>query len=505
MKKNNQSTITDIHFEKLQRPDLLYTRNQQTTQQCMQLLQKDPTLRLEQENEKLGQLLRGHEFFRTSDNEFLIECCQLMKFEQFQKNQVIFSKNQLDQNKLIIILSGDVVLNKGNQEMIHLKHFGSNLLLFGSECYSDISDWNVTSKTACKVAAISKHDFRVNLMNFEVSRITKEMSQLYAFPIFKNIPYAQVRKFYANSMSQTFQCLDIVYLQEQMIKQIYLVIKGIFELRELEKGVAKAVHIFTQGQLIGENELNNKTSLSNGTAFCISEEGQLLIFDYDYFKEKVLPQIEENLPNKCKTQVSRNEIKFNNKVSLTGEIMSKKTLSRHYNFKKSNEDVDEQQKQTIVQKNKIRSTHSINSIHQSQSNNSEEDINESQINNLNSIVNPSQIKQSIVFNRLRMSQRNTQKSTHLQNEQIRSQIINSPVRNIVNRQSSFQLSLQKMKEEAALKKSQQQMNLRMPLKNELLNKFLNRKEEYGDIAAKNRMRRTLSQTTNVKKTVQINK
>lgn len=43
------------------------------------------------------------------------------------------------------------------------------------------------------------------------------------------------------------------------------------------------------------------------------------------------------------------------------------------------------------------------------------------------------------------------------------------------------------------------MNLRMPLKNELLNKFLNRKEEYGDIAAKNRMRRTLSQSTNVKK------
>ncbi|CAD8101851.1 unnamed protein product [Paramecium sonneborni] len=504
MKKNNQSTITDIHFEKLQRPDLLYTRNQQTTQQCMQLLLKDPTIRLEQENEKLGQLLRGHEFFRTSDNEFLIECCQLMRFEQFQKNQVIFSKNQLDQNKLIIILSGDVVLNKGNQEMIHLKHFGSNLLIFGSECYSDISDWNVTSKTACKVAAISKHDFRVNLMTFEVSRITKEISQLYAFPIFKNVPYAQVRKFYANSMSQTFQCLDIVYLQEQMIKQIYLVIKGIFELRELEKGVAKAVHIFTQGQLIGENELNNKTSLSNGTAFCISEEGQLLIFDYDYFKAQVLPTIEDNLPNKCKTQISRNDKFFNNKVSLTGEIIAKKTLSRHYNFKKSNEDLDEHQKQTIVQKNKIRSTHSINSIHYSQSNNSEEQ-NDSQINNHHSIINVSQTKQTIKQSRLRMSQRNNQKSIHLQNEQIRSQIINSPVRSIVNRQSSFQQSLQKLKEEEALKKSQQQMNLRMPLKNELLNKFLNRKEEYGDIAAKNRIRRTLSQTTNVKKTLQINK
>ncbi|CAD8184772.1 unnamed protein product [Paramecium octaurelia] len=341
-------------------------------------------------------------------------------------------------------------------------------------------------------------------MNFEVSRITKEISQLYAFPIFKNVPYAQVRKFYANSMSQTFQCLDIVYLQEQMIKQIYLVIKGIFELRELEKGVAKAVHIFTQGQLIGENELNNKTSLCNGTAFCISEEGQLLIFDHDFFKAQVLPTIEENLPNKCKTQVSRNEKVFNNKASLTGEIVPKKTLSRHYNFKKSSEDVEEQQKQPVVQKNQIRSTHSINSVHQSQSNNSE-DLNESQINNLNSIANPSQVKQPAVFNRLRMSLRNTQKSVHLQNEQLRSSIINSPVRSTVNRQSSFQLSLQKMKEEAALRKSQQQMNLRMPLKNELLNKFLNRKEEYGDIAAKNRMRRTLSQTTNVKKPVQINK
>ncbi|CAD8087991.1 unnamed protein product [Paramecium primaurelia] len=502
MKKNNQSTITDIHFEKLQRPDLLYTRNQQNTQQCIQLLLKDPTIRLEQENEKLGQLLRGHEFFKTSDNEFLIECCQLMRFEQFQKNQVIFSKNQLDQNKLIIILSGDVVLNKGNQEMIHLKHCGSNLLLFGSECYSDISDWNVTSKTACKVAAISKHDFRVNLMTFEVSRITKEISQLYAFPIFKNVPYAQVRKFYANSMSQTFQCLDIVYLQEQMIKQIYLVIKGIFELREQEKGIAKAVHIFTQGQLIGENELNNTTSLCNGTAFCISEEGQLLIFDYDYFKDKVLPQIEDNLSIKQKTQITKNEKFFNNKVSLTGEIISKKHLSRHYNFKKSNEDYDEQQKQTIIQKNKIRSTHSINSIHQS--NNSEE-LNESQINNLNSNLNTSQVKQSIKQNRLRINQRNTQKSIHFSNEQIRSQIINSPIRSTVNKKSSLQLSLQKLKEDITIQKSQQQMNLRMPLKNELLNKFLNRKEEYGDIVSKNRMRRTLSQTTNVKKTVQINK
>ncbi|CAD8164802.1 unnamed protein product [Paramecium octaurelia] len=501
MKKNNQSTITDIHFEKLQRPDLLYTRNQQTSQQCIQLLLKDPSIRLEQESEKLGQLLRGHEFFRTSDNEFLIECCQLMRFEQFQKNQVIFSKNQLDQNKLIIILSGDVVLNKGNQEMIHLKHFGSNLLIFGSECYSDISDWNVTSKTACKVAAISKHDFRVNLMTFEVSRITKEISQLYAFPIFKNVPYAQVRKFYANSMSQIFQCLDIVYLQEQMIKQIYLVIKGIFELRELEKGVAKAVHIFTQGQLIGENELNNKASFSNGTAFCISEEGQLLIFDYEYFKDKVLPSIEDNLPNKLKTQVSKNEKFFNNKISLTGEIMIKKPLSRHYNFRKSHEDLDQQQRQSIAQKNKIRSTHSINSIHQSQSNNSEE-LNESQINNLNCIANPGQVAQSIKQNRFR---RNTQKSIHFSNEQIRSQIMNSPVRSTVNKSSSQQFSLQRLKEDVSIKKSQQQMNLRMPLKNELLNKFLNRKEEYGDLVTKNRMRRTLSQTSNVKKTVQINK
>lgn len=30
-----------------------------------------------------------------------------------------------------------------------------------------------------------------------------------------------------------------------MVKQVFLVINGIFELRELEKGVAKAVHIFT--------------------------------------------------------------------------------------------------------------------------------------------------------------------------------------------------------------------------------------------------------------------
>lgn len=32
-----------------------------------------------------------------------------------------------------------------------------------------------------------------------------------------------------------------------MVKQIFLVIDGIFELRELEKGIAKAVHIYTQG------------------------------------------------------------------------------------------------------------------------------------------------------------------------------------------------------------------------------------------------------------------
>mgnify|MGYP001807838975 CR=1 FL=1 len=39
---------------------------------------------------------------------------------------------------MIIILTGDVVFNKGNQEMLHLKHFGSNLLILGSEYYADM-------------------------------------------------------------------------------------------------------------------------------------------------------------------------------------------------------------------------------------------------------------------------------------------------------------------------------------------------------------------------------
>ncbi|CAD8108788.1 unnamed protein product [Paramecium sonneborni] len=87
-----------------------------------------------------------------------------------------------------------------------------------------------------------------------------------------------------------------------------------------------------------------------------------------------------------------------------------------------------------------------------------------------------------------MSQRNNQISIHIQNEQILTLIINSPIYYIINRQNSFQQNHQKLKEENALKKSQEQINLRIPLKNELLNKFSNIKEEYGDIAAKNRMR-----------------
>ncbi|CAD8104132.1 unnamed protein product [Paramecium sonneborni] len=138
MKKNNQSTITDIYYDKLLRQEILFCRNQQTIQECIQLLLKDPTIRLEQENEKLEQFLRGHEFFRLSDNQFLKDCCQLMRFEQFQKNQVIFQKNDFDKNKVIIILTGDVVFNKGNQEMIHLQHFGSNLLILGSEYYAEM-------------------------------------------------------------------------------------------------------------------------------------------------------------------------------------------------------------------------------------------------------------------------------------------------------------------------------------------------------------------------------
>jgi hypothetical protein len=38
---------------------------------------KDPTIRLDTDNEKLSQMFRAHEFFRISDNEFLMECCQV--------------------------------------------------------------------------------------------------------------------------------------------------------------------------------------------------------------------------------------------------------------------------------------------------------------------------------------------------------------------------------------------------------------------------------------------
>lgn len=51
---------------------------------------------------------------------------------------MIFQKNDFDKNKVIIILTGDVVLNRGNQEILHLKHFGSNLLILGSEYYSEM-------------------------------------------------------------------------------------------------------------------------------------------------------------------------------------------------------------------------------------------------------------------------------------------------------------------------------------------------------------------------------
>lgn len=118
---------------------------------------------------------------------------------------------------------------------------------------------------------------------------------LYTFPIFKNLSFLVIRKFFANSFAQSFSCLDIVYTQEASALQVYLVMNGIFEMREFDEGHAKQVNIFTPGQLMGELDVLNQKTNRSGTAFCISDEGEVLLFDRAYFINHMFPLIKGNL------------------------------------------------------------------------------------------------------------------------------------------------------------------------------------------------------------------
>ncbi|CAK65278.1 unnamed protein product (macronuclear) [Paramecium tetraurelia] len=160
------------------------------------------------------------------------------------------------------------------------------------------------------------------------------------FSQFQKSTLFKVRKFYTNSVTQTYQFLDIVHLQEQMAKQIYFVIDCIVELRKLDKGA-----------LIGENELQHQSSF-------ISEER--LLFDSEYFQNHIIPQIIDTIPKFCVIQQFNQKDSSKYKIALVEEFNQKRAVSRKYTFQN-------QQYQTTKRKSQ-KSTRILNDDHQNASN-----------------------------------------------------------------------------------------------------------------------------------------
>ncbi|CAD8121780.1 unnamed protein product [Paramecium sonneborni] len=315
----NQGTMTDINEEDIRRVDQHITRNMNMIVACIRVLKMEEQRRTNEDIQRLMSFMRSHLYFKGNQSfDYLWECCQLMKFEQFKKNQLIYLKGRENKEQLIILLTGDISIQSNEQELMSTKYFGSTLIVFGNDCYADIPNLMVKSKSVCKAAVISKMNFKINMLTQEISKINILLQQIYGFHLFKTLPFTLVKQFYLNSFTQHFCCQDLLYNQNQKACQVFLVVNGIFELREITETNTKSISIYTPGQLIGDFECVNYYQTRKQQALCISDEGSVLVFDGIYFLNWMLPNIKKNFVAK----------RINDFKQTQQSIQMKKTLQR---------------------------------------------------------------------------------------------------------------------------------------------------------------------------------
>ncbi|CAD8111504.1 unnamed protein product [Paramecium sonneborni] len=274
------------------------------------------------------------------------------------------------------------------------------------------------------------------MLTQEITKINMLLQQIYGFHLFKTLPFTKVKQFYLNSFTQYFYCQDILYNQNQKVCQVFLVISGIFELREITETNTKSISIYTPGQLIGDFECVNYYYTRKQQAICISDEGSVLVFDGIYFLNSILPNIKSNFVAK---QI--NEFK-----QTQQSIQMKKTLQRIFPEQSIEQSSQLQLNQTSTKHFRFAKLSNPRFFKLKQS--PEKHI--------------TQIQNSLSINR---SQQQLLSTSH--NNKV-------SVLSFSTKQESFQGNLKGRL-----------------LRNELLNKFINQQSEYQDVVQK--LRRTQSQ------------
>ncbi|CAD8096118.1 unnamed protein product [Paramecium primaurelia] len=280
------------------------------------------------------------------------------------------------------------------------------------------------------------------MLTYEISKINVLLQQIYAFHLFKTLPFTIVKQFFLNSFTQHLCCQDILYNQNQKASQVFLVISGIFELRETTDTTTKSINIYTPGQLIGDFECVNFFQTRKSQALCISDEGSVLVFEGVYFLNWILPNIRKNFVSK-----RTNEFKQTQK-----SIQMKKTLQ------------------------KIFPEQSIEQSSQSQQ------LQQQQLNQTSTkhfrfakLANPR-------FFKLRQT---PEKQMTLQQNSLS---INRSQQQLLTNKSHNKVSIVSFSTKQELFQGNIKGRL---LRNELLNKFINQQSEYQDVVQK--LRRTQSQ------------
>ncbi|CAD8202464.1 unnamed protein product [Paramecium octaurelia] len=135
----NQGTMTDLNEDDIRRLDQHVMRNPNIILSCIRVLKMEELRRTNEDNSRLMNFMRSHLYFKgNSSLDYLWECCQLMKFEQLKKNQIVYLRGRENQDQLVILLTGEMSVQSNEQELLCTKHFGSALIVFGNDCYADM-------------------------------------------------------------------------------------------------------------------------------------------------------------------------------------------------------------------------------------------------------------------------------------------------------------------------------------------------------------------------------
>ncbi|CAK60771.1 unnamed protein product (macronuclear) [Paramecium tetraurelia] len=432
----NQGTMTDLNEDDIRRLDQHVMRNPNIILSCIRVLKMEELRRTNEDNSRLMNFMRSHLYFKGSSSlDYLWECCQLMKFEQLKKNQIVYLRGRENQDQLVILLTGEMSVQSNEQELLCTKHFGSALIVFGNDSSPNLI---VKTKSVCKAAVISKLDFKINMLTHEISKINVLLQQIYAFHLFRTLPFTTVKQFFLNSFTQHLCCQDTLYNQNQKASQVFLVISGIFELRETTETNTKSINIYTPGQLIGDFECVNFFQTRKSQALCISDEGAVLVFEGVYFLNQILPNIRKSFVSK-----RTNEIKQTQK-----SIQMKKTLQRIFPEQPIEQSISSQQQLNQTSTKHFRFA---------------------------KLANPR-------FFKLKQT---PEKQLNLQQNSLS---INRSQQQLLTTKSHKKVSIVSFSTKQELFQGNIKGRL---LRNELLNKFINQQSEYQDVVQK--LRRTQSQ------------